>query len=84
MTDPTPAPGDAQEASPDDLLSIPQIAKLYGVNPAAVRAWRMKPAKVVPFGEGREFKLFRRSDVEAYATSERRMNRVKAQKIRQH
>jgi len=42
----------------------------------------MKPAKVVPFGEGRQFKLFRRADVEAYANSARRQNRLKAQKVR--
>lgn len=73
--------GSEPEPSPDDLLSIPQIARMYGVKPAAVRAWRMTPAKVVPYGEGRQFKLFRRADVEAYANSERRQNRLKSQKV---
>lgn len=77
--DAEPEPGDAPP-SPDDLLSIPQIAQMYGVNPAAVRQWRMAPAKVVPFGSNGVFKLFRRADVEAYANSERRQNRLKAQK----
>jgi hypothetical protein len=74
--------GEASEPSPDDLLSIPQIARMYGINPASVRAWRLTPAKVIPFGSNGKFKLFRRADVEAYANSERRKNRVKAQKVR--
>lgn len=74
--------GPGAEPGPDDLLSIPQIARMYGLNPAAVRQWRMKPAKVVPFGDGRQFKLFRRADVEAYANSTRRQNRLRAQKLR--
>lgn len=74
--------GEAAEPSPDDLLSIPQIARMYGINPASVRAWRLTPAKVIPLGSSGKFKLFRRADVEAYANSTRRMNRLKAQKVR--
>lgn len=74
--------GGASEPSPDELLSIPEIARMYGLDPATVRAWRLVPAKVVPYGTRGQFKLFRRADVEAYANSERRQNRLRGQKLR--
>lgn len=58
------------------LMSIPQIAELYGVNVASVRQWKLTPAVVVPLGKGRTLKLFWRADVEAYANSTRRLNRL--------
>lgn len=70
------------EPGPDDLLTIPQIARLYGVKAGSVRLWKLQPAETVILGTGRKLKLYRRSDVESYANSERRQNRLKAQKIR--
>lgn len=63
------------EPHPDDLLTIPEIARLYGIGRSAVRQWKLKPAKLVPMGS-RTLRLYRRADVEAYATSERRLNRL--------
>ena len=74
--------GEAKVPSPDDLLSIPQIARLYGVKAGSVRLWKMQPTETIILGAGRKLKLYRRADVEAYANSERRQNRLKAQKVR--
>ncbi len=70
------------EPGPDDLLTIPQIARMYGIKAGSVRLWKIEPAETVILGAGRRLKLYRRADVEAYANSERRQNRLKAQKFR--
>lgn len=76
MDDSTLRKGHNGEPHPDDLLTIPEIAKLYGVGREAVRQWRLKPAAVLPFGTRGKLKLYRRADVEVYANSARRLNRL--------
>ena len=68
--------GDGQEPSPDDLLSVQEVADLVGVSRSAIRQWRLKPASEIAFGRGRVIRLYRRSDVLAYAASKRRLNRL--------
>jgi hypothetical protein len=67
--------GGVPEPSPDDLLTIPEIAKLYGIGRSAVRQWKLEPHTIIPMGN-RHLRLYRRADVEAYANSERRLNRL--------
>ena len=67
--------GEESEPGPDDLLTVPEIAKIYGIGRSAVRQWKLKPAKLVPMGS-RTLRLYRRADVEAYANSDRRQNRL--------
>lgn len=55
---------------------------MYGVKTGSVRLWKMQPAETIILGTGRKLKLYRRADVEAYANSERRQNRLNAQKLR--
>lgn len=76
MDDSTLRKGHNGEPHPDDLLTIPEIAKLYGVGREAVRQWRLKPAAILPFGTKGKLKLYRRADVEAYANSARRLARL--------
>lgn len=75
MENPNGFKGGAQEPSPDDLLTVPEIAKLYGIGRGAVRQWKLKPHTIIPMGN-RHLRLYRRADVEAYANSERRLNRL--------
>lgn len=74
--------GGEPEPSPDDLLTIPQIARMYGIKEGSARLWKLKPAAIIPYGPKAKIKLFRRADVEAYANSERRQNRLRGQKLR--
>lgn len=64
------------EPGPDDLLTVADIMAMYGVSRAAVRQWHIVPAQEWPYGKGRMIKLYRRADVVAYATSQRRLNRL--------
>lgn len=75
MKKPDDFKGGAQEPSPDDLLTVPEIAKLYGIGRSAVRQWKLEPHTIILMGN-RHLRLYRRSDVEAYANSERRLNRL--------
>lgn len=76
MKKPDDFKGGAQEPSPDDLLTTGQIARMYGITYAAVRQWRLEPFDVVIIGENRTVRRYRRTDVEAYASSARRQNRL--------
>ena len=81
-----PEPGDdragqAPEAgpappSPDDLLLVADIMAMYGISRSAVRQWRLKPFDRVRIGSSRYVLRYRRADVEAYAGSTRRLNRL--------
>lgn len=63
------------EPHPDDLLTVGEVAAMYGITRAAVQQWKLRPAKLVPWGRGK-LRLYRRADVEAYASSARRLNRL--------
>lgn len=76
--DRTHVPDDAPRNLEDDYLTIPQIAKMYGVQPQTVRHWKLTPAFSIPFGRGR-MNLYRRADVVAYANRQSRLNRRAAQ-----
>lgn len=75
MQDEPTSKGCERGPGPDDLLTVPEIAKIYGIGRSAVRQWKLKPTKLVPMGS-RTLRLYRRADVEAYANSERRRNRL--------
>ena len=70
--------GEASEPGPDDLLTTQDIMAQYEISRSAVRQWRLKPAQEIRYGEkqNRTLRLYRRADVEAYAASQRRVNRL--------
>lgn len=76
MDDKMARKGEAPAPSPDDLLSTQDIMEIYGISRSAVRQWRLAPAKEVPFGKDRVIRFYWRHEVEAYAQSQRRLNRL--------
>lgn len=81
MTDLSADTGRGKEPCPHGLMTTAQIAHQYGITYSAVRQWRLEPYDVIVIGDNRRVRRYCRAKVEAYATSQRRLNRLPKPKI---
>lgn len=68
MDNPTGRKANNGDPIPEGLLTVMEIARLYGISHQAVRRWKLKPAFRVPWGR-RWQPLYLAADVEAYVST---------------